>query len=101
MVVVIARIGNLALRRKTYLMKKELNTHDIEIVKYAETEAGTEYCYSIADFNDEGELVSSGSRLLEVAATVDIHALQTLEKIGMLIISTDAEKTDYEITPVF
>ena len=62
---IIARIGHYALRQKNYLFEHTYTTHEIEIVRYDTREDGQEYCYTIAGFNQEGELISYGNRLIE------------------------------------
>lgn len=82
----IARIGNFALRTKCYLGDKTPTTYDIEIVQWA-----PKYCYTIADFNEDGEIVSCGDRLLK-ALIEDFDAVgivAQLAEIAYQILNTD------------
>lgn len=79
----IARIDNFALRHKTYLGEHTYSTHDIEIVKYQ-----SETCYTIASFNEDGEITSCCDRLLESMGCVDdLDAIKTLSRIAYMIIT--------------
>ena len=82
----IARIGDFALRTKQYLGDKIPTTHDIEIVQWT-----PKYCYTIADFNDDGEIVSCGNRLLE-ALIEDfdcVGCVSQLAEIAYMILNSD------------
>lgn len=97
MIVIIAQIRNFSLRRQTYLVEHKYTTHDIEIVKIENDSTNNKpYCYTIASFNEDGELYSCGSRLLESIETEeDLTAIKELEEIGRRIISTEEVETDY------
>lgn len=97
MIVIIAQIRNFSLRRQTYLVEHKYTTHDIEIVKIENDSTNNKpYCYTIASFNEDGELYSCGSRLLEnIETEEDLKAIKELEEIGRRIISTEEVETDY------
>lgn len=79
----IARIDNFALRHKAFLGEYTYSTHDIEIVKYQR-----ETCYTIASFNEDGEIVSCCDRLLEsMGCADDLDAIKTLSRIAYIIIT--------------
>lgn len=81
----IARIDKFALRHKTFINRKNINTHEIEIVRfYGEN---LDVCYTIASFNEAGEIVSCGNRLLDGMTAEDIETIKTLADIAYLIIS--------------
>ena len=80
----IARIDNFALRHRTYLGEHTYSTHEIEIAKYDEKG----HCYTIASFNEDGELVSCCNRLLEAIQIYDdLDAIKTLSHIAYMIIT--------------
>lgn len=60
----IMRIGEFELRNVTYIDDRVPTTHDLEIVKLEERN-GHEYCYTIATFNENGEIVSCMDRLFK------------------------------------
>lgn len=97
MIVIIAQIGNFSLRRKVYLAEHKYTTHDIEIVKIENNYTNNKpYCYTIASFNEDGELCSCGPRLLESIETeADLRAIKKLEEIAIRIIDTEEVETDY------
>lgn len=79
----IARIDNFALRHKTFLGEHTYSTHDIEIVKYQ-----GESCYTIASFNEDGEIVSCCSRLMNsMDCSSDLDAVKLLASIAYTIIT--------------
>ena len=61
------------------------NTHEIDIVKFYGEKL--DVCYTIASFNEAGEIVSCGNRLLDGVTAEDIEAIKTLADIAYLIIS--------------
>ena len=81
----IARIGKFALRHKTFINRKNINTHEIEIVRFYGEKL--DVCYTIASFNEAGEIVSCGNRLLDGVTVEDIEIIKTLANIAYLIIS--------------
>lgn len=97
MIVIISQIRNFSLRRQVYLVEHKYTTHDIEIVKIENNSTNNKpYCYTIANFNEDGELCSCGSRLLEnIETEEDLKAIKELEEIGRRIISTEEVETDY------
>lgn len=60
----IMRIGKFGLRNITYIDDRVPTTHDLEIVKWEERNEH-EYCYTIATFNENGEIVSCMDRLFK------------------------------------
>lgn len=91
----IARIRNFELRRKSFLCEHTYTTHEIEIVRWdrygnislAVPSYQEEYCFTIANFNEEGEIVSCGDRLLTYFAE-DVEAIVKLAKIAQAILDT-------------
>lgn len=86
----IARIGNFELRRKSFLCEHTYTTHEIEIVKWGkhgDNSYQNEYCFTIASFNERGEIVSCGDRLL-IYITEDVEAVMKLAKIAEAILDT-------------
>lgn len=81
----IARIRNVELRRKTFLCEHTYTTHEIEIVMWDKRTDGKEYCFTIADFNEKGEIVSCGNRLLTYI-NEDFEAVQELSTLASNII---------------
>ena len=76
MIVIIAQIRNFSLRRQVYLVEHKYTTHDIEIVKIENNSTNNKpYCYTIASFNEAGELCSCGSRLLENIETDNVQKI--------------------------
>lgn len=97
MIVIIAQIRNFSLRRQIYLVEHKYTTHDIEIVKIENNSTNNKsFCYTIASFNEAGELCSCGSRLLEnIETEEDLTAIKELEEIGRRIINIEEVYTDY------
>ena len=60
----IMRIGKFGLRNITYIDDRVPTTHDLEIVKWEERNEH-EYCYTIATFHENGEIVSCIDRLFK------------------------------------
>lgn len=60
----IMKIGEFELRNRTYIDDRVPTTHNLEIVKWEERN-GHEYCYTIATFNENGEIVSCMDRLFK------------------------------------
>ena len=91
----IARIRNFELRRKSFLCEHTYTTHEIEIIRWgrpgdrslAVPQYQEEYCFTIANFNEKGEIVSCGDRLLTYIAE-DIEAVMKLTKIAQAILDT-------------
>lgn len=83
---IIAQSGEFRLNLKNYICDHDYMTHDIEICHYEEG-----CSYTIASFNDDGELVSCGDRLMDVITTIDNAAedIKTLEEIGSRICATE------------
>jgi hypothetical protein len=81
----IARIRNVELRRKTFLCEHTYTTHEMEIVMWDRRTDGIDYCFTIASFNQEGEIVSCGNRLLTYISD-DFEAVQDLASIAAHII---------------
>lgn len=82
----LARCGQFELRHKNFVGEHKYTTHDIEICRY--TNYGN--CYTIADFNEDGDLVSLGERLLDsIEDFGDIADLKRLVKIGIGIVALE------------
>ena len=87
----IMRIGKFELRNITYIDDRIPTTHDIEIVKWEERN-GHEYCYTIATFNERGEIVSCMDRLFK-AINIDenseaaILAISGMAEVASTIIN--------------
>ena len=79
----IARKGKYELRRITNINKDYVyTTHEIEIVCY---DVVFQFCFTVASFNDKGELVSSN--ILDSIITIDdLEDVKSLVKIATLII---------------
>ena len=60
----IMKIGKFELRNSTYIDDRVPTTHNLEIVKWEERNEH-EYCYTIATFNGNGEIVSCMDRLFK------------------------------------
>lgn len=60
----IMRIGEFELRNSAYIDDRVPTTHNLEIIKWEERN-GHEYCYTIATFNENGEIVSCMDRLFK------------------------------------
>lgn len=60
----IMKIGEFELRNVAYIDDSVPTTHDLEIVKWKEHN-GSKYCYTIATFNENGEIVSCMDRLFK------------------------------------
>ena len=60
----IMRIGEFELTNVAYIDDRVPTTHDLEIVKWEERN-GHNYCYTIATFNERGEIVSCMDRLFK------------------------------------
>ena len=101
---IIARIGNFALRTKCYVSEHEYTTHDIEIVCYEKVDktnysnpetAPDEHCYSIASFDDETQdVISYGNRLIDATHEAEdveeaVKAVKILVDMGLAIIDTE------------
>lgn len=93
---IIAKAGKFSLRTKAYLTEHEYTTHDIEICETNEDES----VWTIANFNEHGELSSCGGRLLKaVKDEKDIYNVQTLEIIGSGIVEGDNVISGYKLSP--
>lgn len=93
----IARKGMFGLETETFLGEHTYNTHEIDIVKfYLNTNNNREYCFVIASFNEDGEIVSCDDRLFkEISTQEEFDQVKILAKIGNLIISqTDQAETE-------
>ena len=93
MIVIISQIRNFSLRRQVYLVEHKYTTHDIEIVKIENNSTNNKsFCYTIASFNEVGELCSCGSRLLEnIETEEDLTAIkeleESIEKIWLIVLA--------------
>lgn len=93
----IARKGMFGLETETYLGEHTYNTHELDIIKfYINNADDKEYCFVIASFNKNGEIVSCGDRLFkEIETQTEFDEVKTLAKIGELIIA-NTDKVDTE-----
>jgi len=108
----ILRLGNFALRYRTYINKTTITTHDIDLVRYEKTDksrysdpstANDEYCFTIASFKrnnkdpEESDVVSCCNRLIESLETEDdIRILKKLTRLGLDILIEEPTKIDIE-----
>ena len=60
----IMKIGEFELRNVSYIDDSVPTTHDMEIVKWGKRN-GNKYCYTIATFNENGEIVSCMDQLFK------------------------------------
>lgn len=87
----IMRIGEFELRNITYIDNRVPTTHNLEIVKWEERN-GHNYCYTIATFNERGEIVSCMDRLFK-AINIDenseaaILAISGMAEVASTIIN--------------
>lgn len=84
----IMRIGEFELRNITYIDDRVPTTHNLEIVKWEERN-GHEYCYTIATFNENGEIVSCMDRLFKAIGTDEaaILAISKMADVALTIIN--------------
>ena len=95
----IMRIGEFELRNATYIDDRVPTTHDLEIVKWKERN-GDEYCYTIATFNENGEIVSCMDRLFKTISADEnseavILAISKMADVALTIINCS------ELVPVY
>lgn len=96
----IARIGNYALKTRNYIGEHTYTTHDIELVKYELVDkskysdpesVNDEYCYSIAEFTDDGDVKSFGTRLIDAIyednSSESVEAVNELISVGIKIVN--------------
>lgn len=85
-----ARKGKFSLKTVDSLRSDYIkNNHDLEIVKWAKTSDGRDYCYTIA-FIKEGKLESVDSRLLE-----SIDDMEELDNVkGLFELAQKMNETD-------
>ena len=76
------RIGEFELRNVSYIDDSVPTTHDIEIVKW-EKRNGSKYCYTIATFNENGEIVSCMDRLFKAISDDENSEAAILAISGM------------------
>lgn len=87
----IMRIGEFELRNVAYIDNCAPTTHDLEIVKW-EKHNGNDYCYTIATFNENGEIVSCMDRLFKVISADEncasaILAISKMAEVASIIIN--------------
>ena len=87
----IMRIGEFELRNSNYIDDRVPTTHDLEIVKWKECN-GDEYCYTIATFNENGEIVSYMDRLFKTISADEnseaaILAISKMADVALTIIN--------------
>lgn len=90
---VIAKVGRFKLQHKTFFNKKAVHTHDLEIVATYDSDIYNSD-YTIATFDNEGQIISCGYRLLDEIDTVEeLDDIKTLAEIANSIIT----KTDLAV----
>ena len=87
----IMRIGEFELRNATYIDDRVPTTHDLEIVKWEERN-GSKYCYTIATFNENGEIVSCMDQLFKTISADEnseaaILAISKMADVALIIIN--------------
>ena len=87
----IMRIGKFGLRNITYIDDRVPTTHDLEIVKWEERNEH-ECCYTIATFNENGEIVSCMDRLFKAISDDEnseaaILAISKMAEVASTIIN--------------
>ena len=87
----IMRIGEFELRNVAYIDNSVPTTHDLEIVKWKERN-GSKYCYTIATFNENGEIVSYMDRLFKTISADEnseaaILAISKMADVALTIIN--------------
>ena len=95
----IMRIGEFELRNVAYIDDSVPTTHDIEIVKW-EKRNGSKYCYTIAAFNENGEIVSCVDRLFKTISADEnseaaILAISKMAEVASTIINYS------ELVPIY
>ena len=95
----IMRIGKFELRNVAYIDDSVPTTHDLEIVKWKERN-GHEYCYTIATFNENGEIVSCMDRLFKAISDDEnseaaILAISKMAEVASIIINYS------ELVPIY
>ena len=95
----IMRIGKFELRNVAYIDNSVPTTHDLEIVKWEERN-GNKYCYTIATFNENGEIVSYMDRLFKTISADEnseaaILAISKMADVALTIINCS------ELVPVY
>ena len=93
------KIGKFELRNVAYIDDSVPTTHDIEIVKWEERN-GHEYCYTIATFNENGEIVSCMDRLFKAISDDEnseaaILAISKMAEVASIIINCS------ELVPIY
>lgn len=95
----IMKIGEFELRNVSYIDDSVPTTHDIEIVKW-EKRNGSKYCYTIATFNENGEIVSCMDRLFKTISADEnseaaILAISKMAEVASIIINCS------ELVPIY
>lgn len=95
----IMKIGEFELRNVAYIDNSVPTTHDLEIVKWEERN-GNKYCYTIATFNENGEIVSYMDRLFKTISADEnseaaILAISKMADVALTIINCS------ELVPVY
>ena len=95
----IMRIGEFELRNVAYIDDSVPTTHDIEIVKWEEHN-GYKSCYTIATFNENGEIVSCMDRLFKTISADEnseaaILAISKMAEVASTIINYS------ELVPIY
>ena len=87
----IMKIGEFELRNVAYIDNSVPTTHDLEIVKWEERN-GNKYCYTIATFNENGEIVSCMDQLFKTISADEnseaaILAISKMADVALTIIN--------------
>ena len=95
----IMKIGEFELRNVSYIDDSVPTTHDMEIVKW-EKRNGNKYCYTIATFNENGEIVSCMDRLFKTIrddenSEAAILAISKMAEVASIIINCS------ELVPIY
>lgn len=95
----IMKIGEFELRNVSYIDDSVPTTHDLEIVKWEERNE-SKYCYTIATFNENGEIVSCMDRLFKTISADEnseaaILAISKMADVALTIINCS------ELVPVY
>ena len=95
----IMKIGEFELRNVSYIDDSVPTTHDMEIVKWGKRN-GNKYCYTIATFNENGEIVSCMDQLFKTIrddenSEAAILAISKMAEVASIIINCS------ELVPIY
>ena len=93
------KIGEFELRNVSYIDDSVPTTHDMEIVKWGKRN-GNKYCYTIATFNENGEIVSCMDQLFKTIrddenSEAAILAISKMAEVASIIINCS------ELVPIY